>query len=317
MSKSPAVSIIIPVYNRANLLSFTLDSIVKQTFTDWECILVDDRSMDSSFSLIKEYQIKDNRFKVYKRPSQLKKGANACRNFGFTKATGTYIKWFDSDDIMLPKHLEIAHDTLIKNHLDFVVTETINFDHETKELLDSPNALYKANVDFTAENIALYRIGWITDDFLGHRKKVTNIVFNESITDGDEYNFFIKVFQQHLNGIFIKEVVTHRRLHKDSISIKNKLDKTNYMLIFANLKLETAKDLMVYNDLRLIKWFLSGYMQVSFDLALKKKKTYNTDEGFKMICKYFSFNKGIAFFLAFYLAYYFKRGYVIMKYART
>ena len=83
----------------------TLDSIINQTFTDWECILVDDRSADESIRVLQEYQKKDARFKAFLRPLSLKKGANSCRNYGFLQATGSYIKWFDSDDLMQPKHL--------------------------------------------------------------------------------------------------------------------------------------------------------------------------------------------------------------------
>jgi len=56
------------------LLPDTLDSILKQTFNDWECILVDDGSTDNSLSVLQQYQLKDERFKVFSRPKELKKG---------------------------------------------------------------------------------------------------------------------------------------------------------------------------------------------------------------------------------------------------
>jgi glycosyltransferase involved in cell wall biosynthesis len=113
----PKIGIIIPVFNRENLLAYTLDSIISQSFKDWECILVDDHSTDGSFEVMEMYQKKDPRFKAYKRPNELKKGANASRNFGFTKSIAATIKWFDSDDIMLPDHLNMAYQTLIEQDL--------------------------------------------------------------------------------------------------------------------------------------------------------------------------------------------------------
>ena len=96
----PIVSIIIPTYNRAHLISETLDSILTQTYTHWECIVVDDGSDDSTAELLAGYCKKDARFQYHQRPNDRPKGANACRNYGFELCKGEYINWFDSDDLM-------------------------------------------------------------------------------------------------------------------------------------------------------------------------------------------------------------------------
>lgn len=316
MPNIPKIVIIIPVYNRANLLPETLDSIIVQTFTDWECILVDDHSSDASFEVMETYQKKDNRIKVYKRPLEIKKGANACRNFGFTKSSASHIKWFDSDDIMLPYHLEIAYNVLVENYLDFVVTDTLNFDHNTNDFLGNTYDFDKDNSSITAENLAYMRIGWITDDFLGTRESVESIKFNEDIMDGDEYNFFIKMLHQSVKGAFIKQVVTHKRIHTDSVTLINSENDINYMSIIAILKFQTAQDLILYNNIKLIRWFLSGYMRYSFMLANENAIIPYKNQAFKLICKYYSFSKGSAFMIALILGSYFNKGYNIMKYAR-
>ena len=313
----PTISIIIPVYNRAYLLPETLNSIMAQTFTAWECILVDDDSTDDSYAVMEEYQNKDPRIKAYSRPLELKKGANSCRNFGFTKSSGAYIKWFDSDDIMLPDHLETAFHTLVDNSLDFVVTDTLNFNHNSNKLLSSPYNFDKKRVAISAKNFALNQIGWITDDFLGTRGLVEKIKFNENITtDGDEYNFFVRLLHHSSNGFFIDEVLTHRRIHNDSLTGLNRKGTLTYYSKFTTLKFQTAQDLIVYENRELIRWFLSGYMRYSFKLALLKKEVPNKDLAFKLICKYYSFSKGSAFLVALFFSKYFSKGYNIMKYAR-
>lgn len=317
MSLAPTITIIIPVFNRAKLLSYALNSIIAQTFTDWECILVDDLSTDDSLIVLKEYKKKDPRFKVFLRPLSLKKGANSCRNFGFLQAKGSYIKWFDSDDIMLPKHLEIAYQTIVNNKLDFVVTDTLNFNHENNKLLDKPYNFDRSKATISSENLALNRIGWITDDFLGTREIVEKIKFNENIVDGDEYNFFIKLLQQSFNGIFIDEILTHRRVHAGSVSIKNREDENNYLAIIATIKYQTAQDLVVYRNVGLIRWFLSGYMQYTFKLAIEKKSVPFWQPAFKLIVTYYSFAKGCTFIISLGSARFFRKGYNIMKYART
>lgn len=316
MTNLPAISIIIPVYNRASLLSMTIESIIKQSFTDWECILVDDGSTDDSYAVMVEFQKKDARIKAYSRPLELKKGANACRNFGFTKSAGSHIKWFDSDDIMLPNHLAISYKVLVNSQLDFVVADNLNFDHKNNNFLGTIYNFDKDNAVITAENLALMRIGWITDDFLGTRQLVENIAFNENITDGDEYNFFVKMLHHSVKGTFIQQIVTHKRIHADTITLKNSENNINHMSIIANLKYQTANDLVIYNNLKLIRWFLSGYMRYSFMLSIENAKIPHKKEAFKLICKYYSFAKASAFLAALFTGRYFNKGYNIMKYAR-
>ena len=248
-SKVPEISIIIPVFNRAILLPTTLNSIIEQTFTDWECILVDDHSSDASFEVMEEYQKKDVRFKAYRRPGVLKKGANACRNFGFTKSTAPLIKWFDSDDIMLFNHLDIAYQTLIEKNLDFVVTDTVNFDHKDGKIKGKPYNFDKKKAIITSENFAISNIGWITDDFLGIREILEKFKFNEVITtDGDEYNFFVRLLNYSNKGVFIDEVLTHRRIHDASLTGLNREGTVDYLSKTVNIKYQTAQDLVAYNN---------------------------------------------------------------------
>ena len=101
----PLVSIIIPTYNRADLILETLQSVQNQTYTNWECIIVDDGSKDRTEEVVRDFIKTDSRYQYYKRPEYHKQGGNGARNFGFSLAKGDYINWFDSDDIMIDNHL--------------------------------------------------------------------------------------------------------------------------------------------------------------------------------------------------------------------
>ena len=92
------VSILIPNYNKAPYLRECLDSVSAQTYSNWECIVVDDHSTDDSWEILEEYAEIDQRFKIYRRPGLLPKGANSCRNFAFKIATGKFVQYLDSDD---------------------------------------------------------------------------------------------------------------------------------------------------------------------------------------------------------------------------
>lgn len=100
---TPTVSAIVPTFNRADLIAETLESIVNQTFDDWECIVVDDGSTDGTRSIVEEFVIRDPRFRyVWQENSS---AANA-RNRGIRIAAGEYIAFLDSDDLICPDKLE-------------------------------------------------------------------------------------------------------------------------------------------------------------------------------------------------------------------
>ena len=99
------LSIIIPVYNVERYLRSSLDSLLAQTFKDWEAICVDDGSTDSSGSILDEYAEHDNRIKVV---HQANAKVHAARNNALDLAQGEWIGFFDPDDIIAPRWLEIA-----------------------------------------------------------------------------------------------------------------------------------------------------------------------------------------------------------------
>jgi glycosyltransferase involved in cell wall biosynthesis len=98
------VSIITAFYNAELYISETIKSILNQSYTNWEHILVDDGSNDNSQYIINEYAIKDDRIQLFKRIN-MPKGASNCRNIGLEKAQGEYIIYLDADDILDPNCL--------------------------------------------------------------------------------------------------------------------------------------------------------------------------------------------------------------------
>lgn len=98
----PAVSIIVPVFNAYKYLARCIDSILKQTFTDWECLLIDDGSTDGSGVLCDEYAQRDSRIRVFHKE---RGGVSSARNVGLEKARGEWLVFVDADDWIMPCHL--------------------------------------------------------------------------------------------------------------------------------------------------------------------------------------------------------------------
>lgn len=137
MEEFPLVSILIPNYNKAPYIRETLDSVLAQTYTNWECIIVDDHSTDESWNILEEYQAKDSRFKIFKRPDHLPKGGNACRNYAFELSKGKFIQWFDSDDILLDFALKVRIEEIERlESKDFVISHGL---YVSAESLESEN----------------------------------------------------------------------------------------------------------------------------------------------------------------------------------
>lgn len=116
------VSIIIPTFNRSHLLGETLNSVLAQTYINWECIVVDDGSNDNTEELVQSYSKKDQRIKYYHRPQEKPKGASSCRNYGLEKSEGAFIQFLDSDDIISREKLSSQLKLLEKNPLNSIAT---------------------------------------------------------------------------------------------------------------------------------------------------------------------------------------------------
>lgn len=101
--RNPMVSIVVPAYNMEHYISFCIDSLKKQTYQDFEVLLVDDGSMDSTLKICNKFHDLDPRFKVLHKSNG---GLSDARNYGMKYATGRYITFIDSDDYVHPQYIE-------------------------------------------------------------------------------------------------------------------------------------------------------------------------------------------------------------------
>ena len=125
-------SVIIPVYNREKLIKRAIESVIHQSYKNWECIVIDDNSTDLTRESINNYIKNDSRIKIFssKNPAC---GAPACRNIGIKKSTGTYIIFLDSDDFFMPWALDKRHLYIEKNpKINFFLSQGLNYEQKGK-----------------------------------------------------------------------------------------------------------------------------------------------------------------------------------------
>jgi len=144
--ENPKVSIIIPVFNVEKYLQRCIDSIIAQTFTDFECILIDDVSPDNCPVICDKYAQKDKRIKVIHNSEN--KGASLSRKTGFDASSGEYIQFVDSDDWIEPDMTEKLYTTAKKTDADIVTCDYIrnndksyNYEIQTIDTEDNFNNL--------------------------------------------------------------------------------------------------------------------------------------------------------------------------------
>lgn len=114
---NPKISVIVPVYNVEKYLPRCIDSILAQTFTDFELLLIDDGSKDHSGEICDQYAKKDNRIRVFHKENE---GISATREYGLNKTQGNYIQFVDSDDWIEKEMLQLMHDKANTTDADLV-----------------------------------------------------------------------------------------------------------------------------------------------------------------------------------------------------
>lgn len=131
------ISIIIPFYNAKETLPYCLNSIMSQSYKNYELILIDDGSDDDSIHICNSYKTKIKNFTLLKSE---KRGQGSARNLGIEVAKGKYITFIDSDDVIHPQFLEILYDSITKNKADIAVCDFIRASHyniDNKEIYSS------------------------------------------------------------------------------------------------------------------------------------------------------------------------------------
>ena len=162
MGTNPGVSIIIPTYNRGNLLQGAISSILNQTYKNWELIIVDDRSTDNTKELVRNYMKKDKRIKYV--VNEHKKGPGGARNQGIEIAKGEYIAFLDSDDEWFKHHLKDSVKVLENEPVD--VCSSLWYERRNGKLIKQTWNLREAIKDQSLRSKLLKCLGCINREIV-------------------------------------------------------------------------------------------------------------------------------------------------------
>lgn len=241
MSHIPAISVIMPVYNTAQYLREAIDSILNQTFTDFEFIIIDDASTDGSNEIIKSYS--DNRIILIE--NEVNRGIVYGLNYAISFAKGDYIARMDSDDISLSRRLEIQFEFLEKSK-DIVLCGSNYSIIGTDKIVCLPMLTNEIELELLYRNPIAHPTVMFRNNFF----KLYRLTFDISFTHAEDYDLWSRV--SRVGKIYnIPLVLLKYRVHdgqisithqKSQISVANEISWRNVR----NFALDTYK--IGYND---------------------------------------------------------------------
>lgn len=230
------VSVIIPVYNSESYLHRCVDSLLTQSYTDFELILVDDGSRDSSSDICDEYARKDGRVKVFHKENA---GVSSARNLGLDNATGEFVVFVDSDDWVDIHFLEYLYTAVHKEKFDIAVCEIINYyGHKIKI---SNNSLIEKG-----------KCAYIKHQIIAGFTSVCNMMFNREFIEANRLRFekvrYSEDFIFSIKAICLSKRITYVANHLYYY------DRTNEISALHHYPDDMYKDLL-YGDALMIDFF--------------------------------------------------------------
>lgn len=206
MKKFPLISIIIPCYNQAQYLDEALQSVLHQTCANWECLIVNDGSIDNTEEIAKKWTIKDIRFHYFYKENG---GVSSARNYGIKMAKGTYLQFLDADDVLNKSKLELSLRQLhlIENiDVKIVISNfsmftdnpnktTIPYCNLNDQLFNFEHLLYQWNETFSIPiHCGFFEVSLFE-----------KIRFPENLTAQEDWIVWVNIFKTGCKTVFIDE----------------------------------------------------------------------------------------------------------------
>jgi glycosyltransferase involved in cell wall biosynthesis len=233
------INIIVPVYNVEKYLSKCIHSILSQTFSDFELILVNDGSTDYSGNICDEFANQDSRIKVIHKENA---GVSSARNTGLKLSTGDYICFVDSDDIIDETMIDKMYKSAITNDSDIVMCGIREENTFTNSQMEFISPLYKETFIEGKQIIDYFHMALQRDNFFGFasmvnkmykKSHIINITVNDNISVGEDLCFNIHAV---LNATRISAVneplYIYKKVNVDSITMNNN-GKSFYLFLEA------------------------------------------------------------------------------------
>ena len=276
------VSIVIPTFNSSKYLKATLDSVLSQTYANWECILVDDGSIDLTETISVNYQEKDNRFQLYKRPVDLPKGPSSARNYGVSKAKGDYLIFLDADDLLATTCLENRVAQFQQNpECDFLVFQMERFldepDFSKKEIVveQDKNRILESFIQLHGQ--------WPITSPIYKTVFFKTIHFNPSLVVFEDLEVAIKAIVKAIDFQVFNTIDCYYRNDSNyqtkynSLEIKTKMVKSFQTLLLSVVELVRQNPEKQFKNQDIKSYFIESYKKIFRFQILENTEAFKGD----------------------------------------
>lgn len=218
MKTKPLISIITPIFNGEKYILETIQSVLEQTYTNWEMIIVDNKSTDNSIEVIKT--VCDDRIKIIKLEYN-SGGPARPRNIGIENVKGKYIAFLDADDVWLPHKLEkqIAY---LEENSDIDICHTlanvINGNSVYKGYFDNQRVFNKVKPFISQNNILFYTNNININSTLMRNENTLRFEEDKNLVALEDWKYWIDSKKNGKKIVLIKEILLNYRIHQSSIS---------------------------------------------------------------------------------------------------
>ena len=217
MDKSK-VSVIVPCFNRAAFLNDALQSVYEQTYKNWECIIVNDGSTDETEKIAIEWSERDERYKYYSKETE---GVSSARNYGVDRASGSFIQFLDSDDIIAPNKLEIGMEAvseMTKEQSSVVVSNFRTFSRTKEETSDPYCTLAGEHLNFRNILVKWSVLSIPIHCGLFDSRLFFDFRFPEDLKAYEDWVMWLNIMNKEPDVFFIDQPLAFYRRHPQSLT---------------------------------------------------------------------------------------------------
>ena len=255
MKSNPQISIIVPVYNIEQYLPRCIDSILNQSFADFELLLIDDGSKDKSGAICDEYAAKDSCIRVFHKENG---GVSSARNVGLDNARGEWLSFIDGDDEITEGYFNIRQehngiDVIIKPYCVVNAEGHVNYHDNKLNILAEREEIFRYYV--RQRNNALW-------DKIIKRQTIGTKRFNTNVSIGEDFLFFLSVLPE-VKTIAFDDTGSYRYFLRQGSAMQSVDIKRRIEILWQNI--DNVKNLTNTEDLRLLQ---KGIVYKSYVLLL-------------------------------------------------
>lgn len=266
MNSNPKISIIVPVYNVEQYLPRCIDSILNQSFVDFELLLIDDGSKDKSGAICDEYADKDDRIRVFHKENG---GVSSARNIGLENARGEWLSFIDGDDEITEGYFNIRQehegvDVIIKSYSVVNADGRVTCHNNELSILTGKDKIFRYYVQ--KRNNALW-------DKIIKRKTVGTKRFNTNVSIGEDFLFFLSVLP-NVKSIAFDDTGSYRYFLRQGSAMQSVDIKRRIEILWQNI--DNVKSFTNTDDLRLLQ---KGIVYKSYVLLLYRLRDELDDNG--------------------------------------